>query len=123
MLLVHHHRCLHVDVVGRGRSVGLLLTEPPRLHLLVLAPDALLDAIQDGLVMRLISLAIFRSHSCQRTRQLLREGERVASLVIAFVNVVKLFVKPLIVFLALKGQFRDMARVAKHVLSFIFQFL
>lgn len=114
---------MHVDVVGRGRSVGLLLTEPPRLHLLVLAPDALLDAIQDGLVMRLISLAIFRSHSCQRTRQLLREGERVASLVIAFVNVVKLFVKPLIVFLALKGQFRDMARVAEHVLSFIFQFL
>ena len=38
-------RALHVDVVGGGRSHDLLLALSARLHLLVLSPDALLDAV------------------------------------------------------------------------------
>ena len=73
LLLLHHHRLLHVDFIGGGRCISLLLAHPSRLHLLVLAPDSLLDAVEDGLVMSLIQSAVFLPHIGQCALQLLLE--------------------------------------------------
>ena len=57
----HTHVTLHIDLIGRRRCHIDLLTLAARLYFLMLAPDALLDAIKDSFLLFILLFIFLQS--------------------------------------------------------------